>query len=226
MTSLPPNPGISSRKTTRLVADLASFQNFRKWIHISSKHHGYEDICSSLLSYLDSFHICCKEDNIICLENLIMELKLEQEIQRMSQDSSPFEELSDQQQEQYELKTDEMSPINSEQYKAGYQAANMAEFYRYYDLRPKVSTLRFILPIENEFSASKQPSCQNTSPVQNPFYDIDIVNSHKEPFKEDFVVGHNEVVVIHALKDPFFFLLKSSIEMSYVMFKHEDSFKW
>jgi hypothetical protein len=52
------------------------------------------------------------------------------------------------------------------------------------------------------------------------------VNSHKEPFKDDFVVGHNEVVGIHALKDPFAVMLKSSIEMSYVMFKHEDSFKW
>jgi hypothetical protein len=87
-----------------------------------------------------------------------MELKIVQEIQRISQDSSPFEEMSDQQQEQYELKTYEMTLVNSEQYKAGYQAA-MAEFYRYHDLRPKVSTLRFILSVENEFSASKQPSC-------------------------------------------------------------------
>jgi hypothetical protein len=113
MTILPPNLGISSRKTTRLVAYLVSFQNFKKWIRMSSKHHGYEDIHSFLLAYLDSCHICCKENKIICLENLIMELKIEQEIQRISQDSCPFEELSDQQQEQYELKTYEMSLVNS-----------------------------------------------------------------------------------------------------------------
>jgi hypothetical protein len=118
-----------------------------------------------------------------------------------------------------------MSLVNLEQYTTRYQAA-MDEFYRYYDLRLKVSTLRFILLVENEFSASMQPSCQNTSLVQKPFYDIDIVNIHKEPFKDDFIVGDNEVVVIHALKDPYVVMLKYSIEMSYVMFKHEDSFKW
>jgi hypothetical protein len=53
MESLDFDPGTSSNKTTRLVANLVSFQNFRKWIDMSPKHHWYEDICSSLLTYLE-----------------------------------------------------------------------------------------------------------------------------------------------------------------------------
>jgi hypothetical protein len=34
------------------------------------------------------------------------------------------------------------------------------------------------------------------------------------------------VTVFSALKDPFASLQESSIEMSYVMFEHEDNFKW
>jgi hypothetical protein len=88
-----------------------------------------------------------------------MELEIEQETQRISQDSSPFEEFSGQQQEQYELKTDEALLTHSEQYKRGYEAA-MAHCYKHYDLRPEVSSPRFILPIENESSVSKQSSCE------------------------------------------------------------------
>jgi hypothetical protein len=52
----------------------------------------------------------------------------------------------------------------------------MAKFYRYYELRPKVSTLTFILPVENEFSISENPSKQNEDDIQKPCYDIDNVN--------------------------------------------------
>jgi hypothetical protein len=64
MASLAFDPSNSSNKTTRLVADLVSFQNFRKWIDTSLKHHQYEDICSSLLNYLDSYHIFIQEDKL------------------------------------------------------------------------------------------------------------------------------------------------------------------
>jgi hypothetical protein len=120
MASLAFDTGISSNKTTRLVADLVSFQNFRKWIDMFPKHKWYEDIRSTLFSYFDSCHTFSQEDKLECLHKLIMELEIEQEIQRISQDSSSSEEFSDQQQEQYELKTDEMLLANSEQYKAGY----------------------------------------------------------------------------------------------------------
>jgi hypothetical protein len=205
MESLAFDPGTSSNRTTRLVADLVSFQNFRKWIDLSSKHHWCEDFHSLLLSYLDSCHILSQEDKLECLQKLLMELEIEQE--------------------ENETKTHETLLVDSEQYKAGYQTA-MAHCYKYYDLRPKVSTPRFILPVENEFSASKQPSCQNTSVVKKLFYDIDNVNSQKEPFKDDLIVGHKEVIVVSALKDPFAALLESSMEMSYVMFKHGNSFRW
>ena len=55
---------------------------------------------------------------------------------------------------------------------------------------------------------------------------MDNVNSQKEPFKDDLIVGHKGVIVVSDLKDPFATPLKSSIEMSYVMFEHEDNFKW
>jgi hypothetical protein len=155
-----------------------------------------------------------------------MELDIEHEAQTISQDSSyknaSFEEFFDQQQEENETKTHETLLVDSEQYKAGYEAT-MAHCYNHYDHRPEVSSHKCIFPFENEFSASKQPSCQNPSVVKKRFYDIDNVNSQKEPFKDDLFVGHNEVVFIHTLKDPF---MKYSIEISYVMFKHEDSFKW
>jgi hypothetical protein len=124
MESLAFDPGTSSNKTTRLVADLVSLQNFRNWIDMSPKHYWCGDIRSSLLSYLDSCHIFSQEDKLECLQKLIMELEIEQEAQRICQDSSPFEEFSDQQQEQYELKTDEALLTHSEQYKRGYEAAN------------------------------------------------------------------------------------------------------
>jgi hypothetical protein len=77
-----------------------------------------------------------------------MELEIEQETQRISQDSSPFEEFSEQQQEQCESNTYEALLTHSEQYKRGYEAA-MTDFYRHYDFRSKVSSPKFILPIEN-----------------------------------------------------------------------------
>jgi hypothetical protein len=52
------------------------------------------------------------------------------------------------------------------------------------------------------------------------------VNSQKEPFKDDLIIGNKEVIVVSDLKDPFAAMLESSIEMSYVMFEHEDNFKW
>ena len=79
MTSLAFDPGTSSNITRRLVADLVSFQNFRKWIDLSSKHHWCEDFCSLLLSYLDSCLILSQEDKLECLQKLLMELEIEQE---------------------------------------------------------------------------------------------------------------------------------------------------
>ena len=69
--------GTSSNKTTRLVEDLVSLQNFRSWIDMYPKHYWCGDIRSSLLSYLDSFHIFSQEDKLECLQNLIMELEIE-----------------------------------------------------------------------------------------------------------------------------------------------------
>jgi hypothetical protein len=119
----------SSNKTTRLVANPISFQNFRKWIDMFPKHKWYEDIHLDLFSYFDALHTFSQEDKLECLQNLIIELEIEQEIQRMSQDLSSSKEFFDQQQEQYELKIDETLLANSEQYKSGYQAT-MVEFYR------------------------------------------------------------------------------------------------
>jgi hypothetical protein len=219
MESLAFDTGTSSNKTTRLVADLVSFKNFRNWIDMFPKYKWYEDIQSTLFSYFDACHTFSQEDKLECLQKLIMELEIEKKIQRISPDSSSSKEFSDQQQEQYELKTDETLLANSKQYKAGYQAA-MANFYRYYDLRPKVSTPTFILPIENEFSISEKPSKQNEDDIQKPCYDIDNVNKHKEPVKDTLVIGHIELVVFHVLEDPFVVLLESSEKMKYVLFKN------
>jgi hypothetical protein len=101
------------------VADLVSLQNFKNWIDMSLKHYWCGDIRSSLLSYLDSCHIFSQEDKLECLHKLIMELEIEQEAQWICQDSSHFEEFSDQEQEQYELKTYEALLTRSEQYKEG-----------------------------------------------------------------------------------------------------------
>jgi hypothetical protein len=98
----------------------------------------------------------------------------------------------------------------------------MAHCYKHYDIGPEVSSPRFILPIENEYSLGKQSSYRNKDVVQKKNYDIDNVNSQKEPFKDDLIIGHKEVIVFYALKDPFATLLKYSIEMRYVMFEHED----
>ena len=57
-------------------------------------------------------------------------------------------------------------------------------------------------------------------------YDIDNVNSKKKQFKDDLIIGHKEVIGVSSLKDHFEALLEYSIKMSYVMFEHEDSFKW
>jgi hypothetical protein len=64
MESLDFDPGTSSNKTTRLVENLVSFQNFRNWIDMSPKHYWCEDISSSLLSYLDSCHIFSQKDKL------------------------------------------------------------------------------------------------------------------------------------------------------------------
>ena len=64
MESLAFDPGTSSNKMTRLVADLVSLQNFINWIDMSPKHYWCGDIHSSLLSYLDSCHIFSEEDNL------------------------------------------------------------------------------------------------------------------------------------------------------------------
>jgi hypothetical protein len=79
------------------VADLVSLQNLRNWIDMSPKHYWCGDIRSSLLSYLYSCHISSQEDKLECLQKFIMELEIEQETQRISQDSSLFEEFSGQQ---------------------------------------------------------------------------------------------------------------------------------
>jgi hypothetical protein len=43
----------------------------------------------------------------------------------------------------------------------------MAHCYKHYDLRPKVSSPKFILPTKNEFSISKQLLYQNKNVVHN-----------------------------------------------------------
>ena len=140
------------------MADLISLQNFRNWIDMSPKDYWSGDIRSSLLSYFNFCHIFSQEDKLECLQKLIMELEIEQEAQWICQDSSPFEELSDQEQEQYELKTYEALLTHSKQYKRGYEAI-MAHCYKHYDLKPEVSSPNFILPTENESSVNKQSSC-------------------------------------------------------------------
>jgi hypothetical protein len=200
MESLAFDPGTSSNKTTRLVADLVSFQNFRKWIDTSPKHHWYEDIRSSLLTYLDSCHIFSQEDKLEGLQKIIRELEIEHQAQWISQDSShkyaSFEEFYDQQKEQYESKTDETLLVDSEQYKRGYEAA-MAHCYKHYDLRPKVSSPKFILPAENEFSISKQLSYQNKNVVQNSEImenqSDSLIESYEE-FPSDIPIGYDVAI--------------------------------
>jgi hypothetical protein len=43
----------------------------------------------------------------------------------------------------------------------------MAHYYKDYDIRPKFSSPKFILPAENELSISKHLSYQNKNGVQN-----------------------------------------------------------
>jgi hypothetical protein len=73
MESLAFDTGTSSNKTTRLVADLVSFKNFRNWIDMFPKYKWYEDIQSTLFSYFDACHTFSQEDKLECLQKLIME---------------------------------------------------------------------------------------------------------------------------------------------------------
>jgi hypothetical protein len=78
MVILASNPGTSSIKTTGFVADLVSLQDFREWIDMFSNDQWYEDIRSTLFSYLDSCNIFSQEDKFDCLKKLVKELEIEQ----------------------------------------------------------------------------------------------------------------------------------------------------